>query len=144
MIKNHLTALRRLLSVTLLVGIALTATALRAEKTYEFKFATIAPAGTTWVKLLQEWGDEVKEASNGRLVFKIYPGGVQGDEPEVLKKIRFGQLQGGAFTGYGIGKIYSPTRVLELPFLFDNIEEIDYIRNKFNINCWRVRLQHYY
>jgi len=128
---NHLAVLRRLLSVTLLVGIALAATTLRAEKTYEFKFATIAPAGTTWVKLLGEWGDEVKEASNGRLVFKIYPGGVQGDEPEVLKKIRFGQLQGGAFTGYGLGQIYSPARVLELPFLFENIEEIDYVRNKF-------------
>jgi len=62
-------------------------------------------------------------------VFKIYPGGVQGDEPDVIKKIRFGQLHGGAFTGYGIGRIYSPTRVLELPFLFNDVDEIDYIRH---------------
>ena len=58
-------------------------------------------------------------------MFKIYPGGVQGDEPDVLRKIRFGQLHGGAFTGYGIGHIYSPTRVLELPFLFNDIDEIE-------------------
>ena len=131
MTDKHQTVLCRWLSATLLLAITLATASLRAEKTYEFKFATIAPAGTTWVKLLQEWGDEVKQASNGRLVFKIYPGGVQGDEPEVLKKIRFGQLQGGAFTGYGIGKIYSPARVLELPFLFENIEEIDYVRKLF-------------
>lgn len=120
-----------LLSIILLTATALTSTSIQAEKVHVLKFATLAPAGTTWVRLLQDWADEVKKESNGRLVFKIYPGGVHGDEPEVLKKIRFGQLQGGAFTGYGIGQIYSPTRVLELPFLFNNIEEIDYVRNRF-------------
>jgi TRAP-type C4-dicarboxylate transport system substrate-binding protein len=114
-----------------LLALALASLPLQAEKTYVLKFATLAPSGTTWMNLLQEWADEVEQESNGRLVFKIYPGGVQGDEPDVLKKIRFGQLHGGAFTGYGIGHIYSPARVLELPFLFKNIEEIDYVRNRF-------------
>jgi len=100
-----------------------------AERVYQLKFATLAPSGTTWVKLLEEWAEQVKLESDGRLEFKIYPGGVQGDEPDVLKKIRFGQLHGGAFTGYGIGHIYSPTRVLELPFLFNGIDEIDHVRN---------------
>ena len=118
-------------AVLLLCLLALVSLPLQAEKTYELKFATLAPSGTTWMNLLQDWADEVKRESNGRLVFKLYPGGVQGDEPDVLKKIRFGQLHGGAFTGYGIGHIYSPTRVLELPFLFKNIEEIDYVRNRF-------------
>jgi TRAP-type C4-dicarboxylate transport system substrate-binding protein len=102
-----------------------------ATQTYVLKFATLAPAGSAWMQLLEDWADEVKEKSAGRLIFKIYPGGVQGDEPDVLKKIRFGQLQGGAFTGYGIGHIYSPARALELPFLFNNIEEIDYVRKRF-------------
>lgn len=102
-----------------------------ARHTYVLKFATLAPAGSAWMKLLQAWADEVREKSDGRLIFKIYPGGVQGDEPDVLTKIRFGQLQGGAFTGYGIGHIYSPARALELPFLFKNIDEIDYVRKRF-------------
>jgi TRAP-type C4-dicarboxylate transport system substrate-binding protein len=104
---------------------------LSADRAYVLKFATLAPAGTTWMNLLQEWADEVREKSRGRLIFKLYPGGVQGDEPDVLRKIRFGQLQGGAFTGYGIGNIYSPARVLELPFLFNDIHEIDYVRERF-------------
>jgi TRAP-type C4-dicarboxylate transport system substrate-binding protein len=115
----------------LLCALALASTPLQAKKIYTLKFATLAPAGTTWVNMLQDWADEVRRESQGQLLFKIYPGGVQGDEPDVLKKIRFGQLQGGAFTGYGIGHIYSPTRVLELPFLFNNIEEIDYVRKQF-------------
>ncbi|MBI5462735.1 MAG: TRAP transporter substrate-binding protein DctP [Gammaproteobacteria bacterium] len=95
---------------------------------YTLKFATLAPQGSTWMNLLEDWGKTVKERSQGRLEFKFYPGGVQGDEPDVLKKMRFGQLHGGAFTGYGIGQMYSPARVLELPFLFDNYAEIDQVR----------------
>ena len=102
-----------------------------ATSTHVLKFATLAPPGTTWMNILEEWGEEVKTRSDGRLVFKFYPGGVQGDEPDVLKKMRFNQLQGGAFTGYGIGRMYSPARVLELPFLFNDIEEVDLVRQHF-------------
>ena len=122
---------KKLLTGLLLCMLTLVGTTSQAGKIYTLKFATLAPAGTTWVNLLHEWANEVRKESKGRLVFRIYPGGVQGDEPDVLKKIRFGQLQGGAFTGYGIGQIYSPTRVLELPFLFNNVEEIDYVRKQF-------------
>jgi len=99
-----------------------------AEPEYVLKFASLAPPGTTWMNLLEEWNEQVKLRSKGRLAFKFYPGGVQGDEPDVLKKMRFNQLQGGAFTGYGIGRIYSPARVMELPFLFQSTEEIDLVR----------------
>jgi TRAP-type C4-dicarboxylate transport system substrate-binding protein len=99
-------------------------------RTYELKFATLMPTGTSWTKLLDDWVREVEEKSEGRLKFKMYPGGVMGDEPDVIRKIRKGQLHGGMFTGYGIGRIYSPARVLEVPFLFKNTEESDYVREQ--------------
>ena len=79
---------------------------------------------------MDKWADEVYKKSDGRLKFKIYPGGVMGDEPDVLRKIRSNQLQGAFFTGYGIGRIYSPARVLEMPFFFHNTDESDYVRHK--------------
>ena len=99
-------------------------------QTYTLKFATLMPTGTSWTKLLDEWVQEVEEKSEGRLKFRMYPGGVMGDEPDVLRKIRKGQLHGGMFTGYGIGRIYSPARVLEVPFLFKNTDESDYVRTQ--------------
>jgi TRAP-type C4-dicarboxylate transport system substrate-binding protein len=99
-------------------------------KTYTLKFATLMPTGTAWSKILDDWVREVEEKSDGRLKFKMYSGGVMGDEPDVLRKIRKGQLHGGMFTGYGIGRIYSPARVLEMPFLFKNVDESDYIREQ--------------
>ena len=98
--------------------------------TYTLKFATLMPVGTAWSKLLDDWVREIEEKSNGRIKIKMYAGGVMGDEPDVLRKIRKGQLHGGLFTGYGIGHIYSPARVLEMPFLFKNVEESDYVRER--------------
>jgi len=112
----------------LLLAMPLTAS---GEPVHVLKFATLAPAGSTWMNILEEWGEEIKTRSDGRLVLKFYPGGVQGDEPDVLKKMRFNQLQGGAFSGYGIGRMYSPARVMELPFLFRSFDEIDHVRQHF-------------
>jgi len=99
-----------------------------AEEQYILKFALLIPSDTAWMKEVDAWANDVYKKSNGRLKFKIYPGGVMGDEPDVLRKIRSNQLQGGFFTGYGIGRIYSPARVLEMPFLFRNTDESDFVR----------------
>ena len=101
-----------------------------AEQVYTLKFATLMPTGTAWSKLMDDWVKEIEQKSNGRIKVKMYSGGVMGDEPDVLRKIRKGQLHGGLFTGYGIGRIYSPARVLEMPFLFKNVDESDYVREQ--------------
>jgi TRAP-type C4-dicarboxylate transport system substrate-binding protein len=124
-------SLKMLARAALLLLLAAPPAVFAGKAQHVLKFATLAPTGTTWMNLLQEWGEAVKTRSDGRLEIKFYPGGVQGDEPDVLKKMRFHQLQGGAFTGYGIGRMYSPARVLELPFLFEDYGEIDYVRDQF-------------
>ena len=116
--------LRLLLAVLLFATLTSAANA----ETYTLKFATLVPTGTSWTNILDEWVHEVETKSGGRLKFKVYSGGVMGDEPDVLRKIRKGQLHGGMFTGYGIGRIYSPARVLEVPFFFRNTDESDFVR----------------
>ncbi len=101
-----------------------------SQKVYTLKFATLMPTGTSWTKTFDDWIKEVETKSQGRIKFRMYSGGVMGDEPDVLRKIRKGQLHGGLFSGYGIGRIYSPARILELPFLFKNTDEIDYVRDQ--------------
>ncbi len=111
-----------------LVLLAATATAAPAAEKYVLKFATLAPDGTTWTTILNDWARELDLQSKGRLKLQLYPGGVAGDEPDVLRKIRFGQMHGGAFTGHAIGEVFSPARVLEVPFLFRDAAEQDYVR----------------
>ncbi len=94
---------------------------------YTIKFATVAPEGSTWLNIMREYDAAVREESGGRLRFKIYGGSTQGPDDVVLRKIRLGQLQSAGFTGVGLGKITPMVRILEVPFLFRNYEEVDHL-----------------
>lgn len=87
------------------------------------KVGVLTPEGTGWTKLLKKMNNEIKEATKGNVEFKIYYGGSQGDEQDVLRKIRVGQLHGGIFTGKTLGDISGDVRVMELPFTFNNNRE---------------------
>jgi TRAP-type C4-dicarboxylate transport system substrate-binding protein len=89
------------------------------------KLATLAPEGSTWMNLMHELDERVREATGGGVGFKFYAGGVQGDERLVLRKMHNGQLQGGGFTGNGLGVVAPALRVLEVPFAFDDTGEVD-------------------
>lgn len=91
---------------------------------YEIKVATLAPEGSTWMNLMNELDQQIREKTQGEVGLRWYAGGVQGDEMVVLRKIRSGQLQGGGLTGVGLGEIASNLRVMELPFLFRNEAEV--------------------
>jgi TRAP-type transport system periplasmic protein len=97
----------------------------RPKPAQEIKLATLAPEGSTWMNIMHELDDAVRAGTENRVGFKFYPGGVQGEELTVLKKIRLGQLHGGGFSGQGLGEIASELRVLELPFMFKSYDEID-------------------
>jgi len=114
----------------LLVLILLSLQLLQA-KTVIIKFATLAPEGTTWMKVMRQFSDAVYKSTNGAVKFKIYAGGVQGDEKDVLRKIRINQLHSAGFTGVGLGEILPEVRILDAPFLFKNHQEVDYIDDKF-------------
>ncbi|MBW2100225.1 MAG: TRAP transporter substrate-binding protein DctP, partial [Deltaproteobacteria bacterium] len=61
-----------------------------------FKIATLSPDGSFWMQKMREGAEEVAQKTNNRVRFKFYPGGVMGDDKVVLRKIRIGQLHGGA------------------------------------------------
>lgn len=113
---------------TLSVCALIWAGAAHAADGYVLKFATLAPQGSTWMKIFDAWGKDLAARSQGRLSVKFYPGGIAGDEPDMLKKIRFGQLQGAALSGHGVGEIYPPARILEAPFLFRDHADTDAAR----------------
>jgi len=71
---------------------------------------------------------EVEEKSKGEVGFKIYPGGIMGDDRAMYRKIRVGQLHGGGFTMTGIGAVVPEFRVMGIPFLFRSYEEVDHVR----------------
>ena len=94
------------------------------------KIATLAPAGTTWMKEMKMGAKQIKQRTEGRVKLKFYPGGVMGNDQSVHRKIKIGQLQGGAFTPGGLAQVNTAIQALGLPMMFDTYAEIDYVRAK--------------
>jgi TRAP-type C4-dicarboxylate transport system substrate-binding protein len=98
-----------------LLGLLLSVNAFAAQ---QIKLAVLVPEGTTWGMSLKKLAREVETATGGGVSFKVYYGGVSGDEPDVLRKVRIGQLHGGIFTGKTLGDIHGDVRAMEVPFTF--------------------------
>ncbi|MES9945815.1 MAG: TRAP transporter substrate-binding protein DctP [Candidatus Thiodiazotropha sp.] len=92
------------------------------------KIATLAPDGTNWMKQMRAAAKQIKQQTEGRVKIRFYPGGVMGNDNSVLRKIRIGQLHGGALTGGGLSIIYKDAHLYTLPFQFRNLEEVDAVR----------------
>ncbi len=115
-------ALLSFMFAALLAGPAVPAQALN------LKIATLAPDGTQWMQELRKGGEEIEKRTEGRVTIKFYPGGSMGSDRVVLRKIRAGQLQGGALTGGALAEIYPDAQVYSLPMLFRSYDELDYVR----------------
>jgi TRAP-type C4-dicarboxylate transport system substrate-binding protein len=94
------------------------------------KVATISPDGTAWMQKMRDGADEIKKQTQGRVEIKFYPGGVMGSDENVLRKIRIGQLQGGAVTAGSLTNISKDINIYGLPFLFSSLEEVDHVRSQ--------------
>lgn len=99
-----------------------------AKPKHTFKIASLAPDGSVWVTKFKDFADEVTEKSGGEIGFKIYPGGVMGDDAAMYRKMRVGQLHGGGFTMTGIATIIPDFRVMAIPFLLKSYEEVDVVK----------------
>ncbi|MES9935962.1 MAG: TRAP transporter substrate-binding protein DctP [Sedimenticola sp.] len=110
-----------LLLISLLLALPLQAVTL--------KIATVVPDGTSWMKAMRSAAKTIKQETDGRVKLRFYPGGIMGNDNSVLRKIRVGQLHGGAITGGGLSTIYPDASLYSMPFLFRSSEEVDHVRN---------------
>lgn len=118
--------IRRLITTLLAMGLAWSYSAHAAT----FKMATLAPNGSAWMNEIQKAADAIEQQTQGRVKFKFYTGGIMGNSSSVLKKIRVGQLHGGAFTIGDLSEVYPDMQVYTLPFQFRSYAEVDYVRGK--------------
>lgn len=99
-------------------------------KTTTIKIATLAPEGSSYIQILNDLNAELKEKTNNEVRLRIYPGGVLGDEKDMRRKMHVGQIQGAVLTSAGLSGIFEEMDVFQIPFLFDNFDEVDYTLGK--------------
>ena len=96
----------------------------------EIKVALITPEGSAWTNALYRLAKEVEQQTGGEVVFRIYAGGVSGDELDVLRKMQVNRIQAAGFSGVGLGVILPEMRVLEAPLLFRSYTEVDRVKDQ--------------
>ena len=94
------------------------------------KMGTLAPDGSAWHQALQSMGERWRKISAGQVKLVIYPGGVLGDEPDMVNKMRIGQIQAAGLSGAGLSGIEPGVMALQIPMMFDSYEELDYVRER--------------
>lgn len=93
------------------------------------KLGTLAPAGSPWHETLSDIAQEWREISDGPVELRIYAGGVAGDEPDMVRKMRVGQFQAAALTGAGLSRIAPEVQALQMPMMFASNAEYEYVRS---------------
>jgi len=120
-----------MIKLRLLPGIFTCLTALLSAQTvYTVKMATVAPEGSLWMREFHKFDKDLSATTGGQVKFRVYPNAVQGGEKDILRKMQLGQLDIGTFTGVGLGELVHEVRILDLPFLFKNSAEVDYVYGK--------------
>ena len=123
------------IALVALAGAALPAAAQQAEL---IKIATLAPEGSTWMQMLRAYEEAVVAESDGRLQFRIFPGGVAGSEADMVRKLQFGQLDALALSGAGLGLVLPQERILDSALLFENYAELDAVYDQFTPELERL------
>ncbi len=93
------------------------------------KFATLAPKGSTWMNNFDAMAKDIRSKTDGDVKFRFYANGIQGDEIDVIRKMRAGLLHAGAMTATGLGEINEEVLIFQLPRMFKTYQELDYVRN---------------
>lgn len=111
------------LALLLILGVAQHAAA------ETIKLATLAPKGSSWMNSFTAMEKELATKTDGAIKIRFYPNGIQGDELDVIRKMRAGLLHAGAMTATGLGEIHKEVLILQLPRMFKTYEELDYVRD---------------
>ncbi len=124
--------------IILLIGLlCLPATLLAVES---IKFATLAPKGSTWMNNFNAMAKEIQANTDGQIKFRFYANGIQGDELDVISKMRNGLIHAGAMTATGLGEINEEVLIFQLPRMFRSYEELDYVRQHLREDLYNVFL----
>jgi TRAP-type C4-dicarboxylate transport system substrate-binding protein len=111
-------------------AVMLAATSASAQTAVRIKLGTLAPQGSTWHQLLVAMAQDFTTASNGKVELKVYAGGTQGNEGEMIRKMSIGQLQAASMTAIGLHEITPEPQAEDVPFMIGSYEEYDYVHER--------------
>jgi TRAP-type C4-dicarboxylate transport system substrate-binding protein len=100
-----------------------------AAETQFLRVATLAPRDSDLAKAFLKLDKSLRTATNNAWGVRLYPGGVAGDEADVIKKIKIGQMDASLITSVGLSQIVRETTILTLPGVIRNYAQLEAVQN---------------
>lgn len=93
------------------------------------RIGSLAPRGSSWMRVFDAWNRTLQQQTDGRLRLRFYPGGIRGDEVEMVDRIRAGELDGATLTSIGLGRLAPQVLLLQAPGVVRAYQELDRVRD---------------
>ncbi len=126
--------MKRVLSIVLLAVAGLLAlpglARVAATEEVVIRMATLAPAGSSWDRIFKAWSKSLGEKTGGALKFQFFSGGVAGDERDILRKMKLGQLDAAGITAVGLSQVVRPISLLQMPGVVDSFDQLNKVRTE--------------
>ena len=116
-------ALFRLVAVAAMAWLA----AATASAQTVIKLGTFAPTGSTYHDVLLDLKRDWADFSDGQVELRIYADGVAGDETDMVRKMRVGQLQAATLILGGLPAIDPAFRAFQMPMVYESTAEFDHV-----------------
>ena len=110
---------------------SVTASPVLAGKKIKAKACTVVPQGTPWEQTIKNVIKHVRKDTAGQVKVKVYWGGAKGSEQECLEKVKINKMQMYGGTISGANNEVPSFEVFDLPFLWDSVEEADFVLDKY-------------
>ena len=99
-----------------------------AESATVIRFASLAPAGSAFMKVMKAWNRSLKQQTDNRVELRFYSCGSQGDERDFIRKVRAGQMDAAGVSTTGLGMVARPVLVLTAPGLITEYDQLERAR----------------
>ncbi|HEY2732453.1 MAG TPA: TRAP transporter substrate-binding protein DctP [Polyangiales bacterium] len=100
-----------------------------AEPQY-LRIATLAPRDSDLAKGFMKLDQGMRTATKGTWAVRLYPSGVAGDETDVVRKMKIGQMDASIITSIGLSQIVRETTLLNTPGLIDTYKELEAVQKE--------------
>jgi len=108
----------------LAAALAMAVAPLAEAQPITIKMATLVPDGSSWHLILKETAEQWKTLSGGQVTVRLFAGGVAGDDPDVVRKMRLGTLNAGVLTAVGVAEIDKSVYALGVPMMYASYDEL--------------------
>ena len=102
------------------------------------RIASLAPPGSSFVKVLKAWSRTLQKETEGRVELRVFSGGSEGSDRDLVNRMKAGKLDAAGVATTGLSMIAKELQVLTAPGLLIDDAQLDRVRDKLDAKLQKM------